>query len=434
MNTAATNFLRVPSPEDCGVEARMPSMRGGPRPGTIQVDFTDRRLGKRRIVTFRSEPEALRALADVKERGYLERPNRVGTTFGPYALRWLRLVEPELAPATLRTYGFQIHGHLIPAFGERPLASIHKDDLRELVAAKCAAGMKPSSVRVIVAVARRIFAAALEANLVQVNPAKGIGRRLKIERGESKAMDAAQLGHFLAVARDMGSPYYGLLILMSRTGLRIGEALALQWPDVDLERRELIVRDSKTAAGRGRRVDLAVDVVPILEAVKARLASPLVFHDENLEPLYDFRVRREVKRILKAAKLPARFSPHSLRHSYASLMINAGIPIAYVQRQLGHASIKVTVDTYGSHLPTDNKAAVERLAAIVPLPACSAPEGLSLNRLKTSTSERPSQPDLSAGSILPDTPDSDHDSDHPQPDPGSSEPDCNDPVSGGGLW
>jgi integrase len=70
------------------------------------------------------------------------------------------------------------------------------------------------------------------------------------------------------------------------------------------------------------------------------------------------------KRVLKDAALPGHFSPHCLRHSYASLLLQAGESPAYVQRQLGHASIQLTVDTYGRWLPLGNKPAVDALDAV----------------------------------------------------------------------
>src|SRR5215510_5368788 len=58
---------------------------------------------------------------------------------------------------------------------------------------------------------------------------------------------------------------------------------------------------------------------------------------------------------------PRHFTPHCLRHTYASLLLQQGESPAYVQRMLGHASIQLTVDTYGRWLPLGNKAAVDRL-------------------------------------------------------------------------
>jgi hypothetical protein len=65
--------------------------------------------------------------------------------------------------------------------------------------------------------------------------------------------------------------------------------------------------------------------------------------------------------VLKEGGLPPHFSPHGLRHTFASLLLQQGESPAYVQRQLGHASIQLTVDTYGKWLPMGNKAAVNRL-------------------------------------------------------------------------
>ncbi len=67
------------------------------------------------------------------------------------------------------------------------------------------------------------------------------------------------------------------------------------------------------------------------------------------------------KRILKVAGLPLHFTPHGLRHTFASQLLQHGESPVYVQRQLGHASIQLTADTYGKWLPMGNKAAVDAL-------------------------------------------------------------------------
>jgi Phage integrase family len=73
------------------------------------------------------------------------------------------------------------------------------------------------------------------------------------------------------------------------------------------------------------------------------------------------RYKKAFKRVLKAAELPLHLTPHCLRHSFASLLLQQGGSPAYAQRQLGHVSIKLTVDTYGKWLPMGNKAAVDAL-------------------------------------------------------------------------
>ena len=73
-----------------------------------------------------------------------------------------------------------------------------------------------------------------------------------------------------------------------------------------------------------------------------------------------------MRRVLRAAKIAQHFSPHCLRHTYASLLLQQGESPAYVQRQLGHASIQLTVDTYGKWLPIGNKRAVDQLDGVPP--------------------------------------------------------------------
>src|SRR5260370_34794698 len=78
-------------------------------------------------------------------------------------------------------------------------------------------------------------------------------------------------------------------------------------------------------------------------------------------PLDRANVEKAFKRALKKAGPPLHFTPHSLRHSFASLLLQQGESPAYVQRQLGHASIKLTVDTYGKWLPLGNLAEADKL-------------------------------------------------------------------------
>jgi len=102
-----------------------------------------------------------------------------------------------------------------------------------------------------------------------------------------------------------------------------------------------------------------------------------------------------MRRVLKAAGLPEHFTPHCLRHTYASLMLQQGESVAYVQRQLGHASIQLTVDTYGKWLPMGNKAAVDRLDATSPAESGSkmvAGEGENL--VSSGAGERNRTPNL----------------------------------------
>lgn len=104
-----------------------------------------------------------------------------------------------------------------------------------------------------------------------------------------------------------------------------------------------------------------------------RALPPWVFVNTAGQPLDDSR--KVFARALRAAGLPGRFSPHSLRHTFASLLLQAGESPVYVQRQLGHSSIQLTVDTYGRWLPMGNPSAVDRLDDATPARAAAASGG-----------------------------------------------------------
>ena len=178
---------------------------------------------------------------------------------------------------------------------------------------------------------------------------------------------------------------------MSRTGLRLGEALALQWGDVDFVAREIRVERAVSAgggvdtpkSGHGRTVDMARSVHDVLRQHRADLSAawlkrrpgkdeqgnelpkgsmpPWVFPSEHWTVQDHSNVRKGFDAALKHAGLPTHYSPHSLRHSFASLLLADGTSPAYVQEQLGHASITLTVDTYGRWLKKRSPGALDRL-------------------------------------------------------------------------
>ena len=86
-----------------------------------------------------------------------------------------------------------------------------------------------------------------------------------------------------------------------------------------------------------------------------------VFCTKRGTPLDTTNADKAFKRVLRDTELPLQFTPHCLRHTFASLLLQQGESPAYVQRQLGHASIQLTADTYGRWLSIGNKAAVDRL-------------------------------------------------------------------------
>jgi len=162
--------------------------------------------------------------------------------------------------------------------------------------------------------------------------------------------------------------------------MRLGELLGLQWGDIDFQGRFIEVQRSLVEGGRIelpkngkiRRVDLSLLLGETLEKLRVRRAEEAlakswkqipawVFCNEEGRPIWksDFE-RRVFHKALEKARL-RRIRFHDLRHTFASRLLQNGESVVYVKDQLGHHSIKVTVDVYGHLVPGANKAAVDRL-------------------------------------------------------------------------
>jgi integrase len=173
--------------------------------------------------------------------------------------------------------------------------------------------------------------------------------------------------------------YYAFFLCGLRTGLRLGELLALQWGDLDFTNRFIEVQRNLVSGklttpknSNRRRVDMSAHLAETLErrlvaakaaVLKAGKSEPpaWVFTNRDGEPLDGDNLRRRVfQPALTKAKL-RQVRIHDLRHTFASLLIQQGESLAYVRDQLGHSSIQVTVDIYGHLVPGSNRAAVDRL-------------------------------------------------------------------------
>jgi integrase len=189
------------------------------------------------------------------------------------------------------------------------------------------------------------------------------------------------------VAREHYPRHSPLFLCALRTGLRLGELLGLQWGDIDYHGRFIEVRRSLVEGGRIelpkngkiRRVDLSLVLAETLQRLRVKRAEEAlargweqvpewVFCNEEGRPIWKSNFERRVfHKALEKAKL-RRIRFHDLRHTFASRLIQNGESLVYVKDQLGHHSIKVTVDVYGHLVPGANKAAVDRLDQTAMLP------------------------------------------------------------------
>jgi len=165
------------------------------------------------------------------------------------------------------------------------------------------------------------------------------------------------------------SPLLGDMgVLMLDTGLRVGEAIHLEWPDVHLEPAAgaslgyLKVRARHSKNSKSRNVPLTARVVEMLKGLGAHKAG-YVFHREQEQPVYQTWLNQQHSELRTLLKLPVEFVPHSFRHTYGTRLGESGADAFTIMRLMGHSSVTVS-QKYVHPTPETVERAVQRLDAL----------------------------------------------------------------------
>lgn len=304
--------------------------------------------------------------------------------FDAYFTNWLdTYAKAHCKPSTVDRYTRTFRLYLSPAFKLKDLGAITRDDVKKLVYELIGAGKSRNSVKAVLTPLIEMFNHAVEDGHVPVNPATRVLKRSHTEEASRKAkadfLTREELATLLQTCQKHFPAYYPLLLLFARTGLRLGEAIGLQWGDLDFHGRFIEVQRAFSGPylttpknGKTRRVDMSLHLMETLKTLLVeRKAETLrkswgevplwVFVSEDGTPVNraNFRARIWGRLLEKAGLRHVRI--HDLRHTFASLLIQQGESLVYVREQMGHYSIQLTVDTYGHLIPGGNKAAVDRL-------------------------------------------------------------------------
>jgi integrase len=332
-----------------------------------------------------AETELANVLADVRrgiwrppEREPIVEGPRAEPTFHEFASEWLAAREQEgLGERTIEDYRWALTHHLLPFFKTYRLNEITVREVDRYKTHKAGEGVLSANTanKTLVRLSQ-ILSVAVEYELIPANPAAGKRRRLKSSRPDRASVEPEQL---MSLLEGAGSNR-PLIAMLAGTGLRIGEAVALCWRNVDFPTGTVRVVKSKTDAGV-RVVDLTPALRDELLAHKAgaRWSAPddPVFATRTGRPQNRHNARRSV--LLPAVKAAnAKLAKlgiaeiegvglHGLRRTYASLRAAAGDDPAYVSEQLGHEDPRFTLRVYthaakrrqrltGSHREQFNKA------------------------------------------------------------------------------
>lgn len=344
--------------------------------------------GKRRRLYARTRQEASRRLtAALRDQQLGLAPTDNKLTVERFLARWLQEVaRPGLRPMTFDHYESMIRLHLLPELGRVRLARLTPADVQALLNRKSAAGLAPKTVAYIRGVLRTALGRAMKWGLVTRNVAALVDPPRRVHH-EMRTFSPEELGQLLSAIES--DRLHALYVVAMATGLRQGELLGLQWPDVELDAARLTIRHSlQRVAGRpqlvepktgGSRRTVALNAPALaalrehraLQARERLQAPPGKWHDSEFvfttpigTPLDGPNLTKAFQRHLEAARLP-RLRFHDLRHTCASLLIAEGVPLKVVAELLGHSTIKLTADTYGHVQEEAQRAAVARLDKVL---------------------------------------------------------------------
>ncbi|WP_447985044.1 tyrosine-type recombinase/integrase [Nitrospira sp. Nam74] len=287
--------------------------------------------------------------------------------FRTFAKNWLDSRRTkQLKRSTLRRYEGLLAQHLLPAFGQLPLASIDRTKVRALANHAHSLGLKPKTIHNIVRALSSVFSQAIEEGLVLQNPAHKPSALIQLpKKGEHvEVFTHEEEVHLLEIAKHACPREYPFILALFRTGARFGEAVALMPEDINFRDRYVVIQRNFTMgyledspkSGRRREVDLSQDLLLILkehvalqEAEAALLGQPrpkwlFASPAGSIIRWNNFR-DRVWKPLLRKAGLDYRWI-HATRHTFATRLIVEDANIVYVQKQLGHSSIQITVDLY----------------------------------------------------------------------------------------
>jgi integrase len=278
------------------------------------------------------------------------------------------IAHKDVAPRTLVDYRELWSALIEPTWGNIRLDQIRPDGITKWVFTS-SQSHSPARVRKAFTVLNQILNFAVLGEKIQSNPidrAKQVAGKDLLPKVRKTKKHRYLTNEEVFVLSNNAGEYRTMILVMAYTGLRFGEASALQARDIDLLRGRLIVERAWTSlrgklsevtpkSGEPREVPLPGFLYEPLTRILESCDSPtsLMFTAHKGGPIYYARWRRDhFDKAVMESGLP-RLTPHDLRHTYASLSIQAGVSPKALQTAMGHSDIRLTMDTYAGLFETD---------------------------------------------------------------------------------
>jgi integrase len=335
------------------------------RYGTYEVRWRDR-YGNQASKTFARKVQAevfelKLKTGDVDETGTI----KARKTFNEFCKEYLEIACVNKTPNTFRLYEDCIRIRLAPFIGESRLNEITLKDVLLIQANLLKKGYSASYINTALVVFNRILSNAKDLGYIAKNPAEGV-KRVKSQDPEWKFWTRGEAKRFLTFVKSRHLVLHDVVAVALNTGLRAGELQALTRGSIDFDRKEIIVKKSfckesnavrdETKSKKIRRIPINDFLYSVLQD-KRFLPQDAQIFEIKIHTLANHRFREYCK---KAGVPRIRF--HDLRHTFASHLAMAGLPIPKLQQLMGHSSIEMTMRY--SHLSPDAMVGVTEVLSV----------------------------------------------------------------------
>ncbi len=359
----------------------------------------DPTTGKRKRIWstgFNTKREAECARIDILNRmqkGEYSTPTKI--TFGAFLLEWLTASQGQYKPGTFSVMKRHLENHVISSVGSIKLQDLHTVNLNNLYKELSqtgnlidSSGLSISTIRGIHAYIRKALGTAEKWGYIFRNPAINaeLPKDFSISSKGADIWTRDELLKFLEASEAADDKYYSLWLLLATTGLRRGEALGLEWRDIDLDKGRCTIRQTlgcvdhqpviqtpKTKSS-ARTIAIPAKTITALRRQRIwqnenRLANPgiwdrsndLVFTHEDGRLLHPERVFKEFQR--RSERYGVRLvTLHDLRHGWATYAAKVGVSPNVMKEHLGHASFAITMDIYSHVLIEQDESAAQDVA------------------------------------------------------------------------
>jgi integrase len=323
--------------------------------------------GVRKTISIGSKAAAERARPQAEimiASGKLDQKPRE-KTLGEVSRAWLEFIAASRAPRTHDRYRAILDRHI--DILDKPIAQVTRGDIRDTLLRYRDKGVSKASVEMAHSVLSGIFLYALDDGLVTATPTTKVMRRLDIanDRKDIQPFSAAEMDDILRVIDPDYRPFF---FASYHTGARMGELLALEWADIDFDRKTIsITKTAKdqeirhsTKTDQNRTIDISDTLLEMFKGMRAvDKKGRYVFHKGG-KLLAGQTLLRRIGQACATLGIPRR-TIHDIRHTTASILLARGVPVTYVAKMLGHSSTRMTLDRYSHYLPSENRGMINAL-------------------------------------------------------------------------